>query len=84
MEAGTDGKEADFPSRLAQLFRERMNAHPECPPAVSVEIREVKTSEGRGWRAVTSSADSLAHFKCARIVGALTLELRQKYKPSDD
>jgi hypothetical protein len=71
-------------AELAQLFRERMNEHPECPPGVSVEIREVRTSEGPGWSAVTSQADSLAHFTCARFVGALTLELRQKYKLSDD
>ncbi len=71
-------------AELAQLFRERMNGHPECPPGVSVEIREVRTSEGPGWSAVTSTEDSLAHFKCARIVGALTLELRQNYELSDD
>ncbi|WP_441229385.1 hypothetical protein AB7828_03370 [Tardiphaga sp. 215_C5_N2_1] len=69
---------------LAQLFRERMNEHPECPPAVSVEIRKVRTSEGPGWSAVTSQADSLAHFTCARFVGALTLELRQKYELFED
>jgi hypothetical protein len=69
---------------LAKLIRDRMDEHPECPPGVSVEIREVKTSEGPGWSAVTSSADSLAHFKCARIVGALTLELRSQYDLSED
>jgi hypothetical protein len=69
---------------LAQLFRERMDEYPECPPGISVEIRVVKTSEGPGWSAVTRTEDSLAHFKCARFVGALTLELRQKYELSDD
>lgn len=71
-------------AELAQLFRERMDEHPECPQGISVEIREVKTSEGPGWSAVTSTEDSLVHFKCARTVGALTLELRQKYKLSGD
>ncbi|MGM5020205.1 hypothetical protein [Tardiphaga sp. 367_B4_N1_1] len=71
-------------AELAQLFRERMNEHPECPPGISVEIRKVKTSEGPGWSAVTSTEDSLAHFKCARIVGALTLELRPQYVLSED
>ncbi|WP_457492075.1 hypothetical protein [Tardiphaga sp. P5_C7] len=69
---------------LAQLFRERMDEYPECPPGISVEIREVKTSEGPGWSAVTNPADSISHVKCARIVGALTLELRPQYVLSED
>ncbi|WP_149534456.1 hypothetical protein [Tardiphaga sp. P9-11] len=78
------GKKPICKAELATLFRERMDEHPECPATVSVEIREVRTSEGPGWSAVTSTADSLAYFKCARIVGALTLELRRKYELSDD
>jgi hypothetical protein len=69
---------------LAKIFRRRMDEHPECPRGVSVEIRMVKTSEGPGWSAVTSNTDSLAHIKCARIVGALTLELRQKYELAEE
>lgn len=65
---------------LACLFRQRMNEHPECPLDVFVEIKQVRTSEGLGWSAVTSQADTLAHIDCARIVGSLTLELRQKYE----
>lgn len=71
-------------AELATLIRHRMDEHSECPPGISVEIRKVKTSEGPGWSAVTNPADSIAHVKCARIVGALTLELRQKYELSDD
>jgi hypothetical protein len=71
-------------AELAELLRLRMDEYPECPRDISVEIREVVTSEGPGWSAVTSPKDSLAHIKCARIVGALTLELRQKYELSND
>lgn len=71
-------------AELAKLFRKRMDEYPECPRGVSVEIREVKSSEGSMWSAVTNEADSLAHFRCARIVGALTLELRRKYVLSDN
>jgi hypothetical protein len=65
---------------LAKIIRRRMNDFPECPPDMRVEIKRVKTSEGPGWTAVTDSADSLAHVQCARIVGALTIELRPQYK----
>jgi len=68
---------------LARIFRERMDEHPECPADVLVEIRQVRTSDGVGWSAVTSQADTLAHIDCARIVGALTLELRSLYELSD-
>jgi Ser-tRNA(Ala) deacylase AlaX len=71
-------------AELAKLIRHRMDEYPECPPGVSVEIRKVKTSEGPGWSAVTNPSDSITHVKCARIVGALTLELRQKYALSDE
>lgn len=71
-------------AELAQHFRERMNEHPECPREILVEIRDVQTSEGPSWGAITNPTDSLAHVKCARIVGALTLELRQKFELSDD
>jgi hypothetical protein len=69
---------------LAKIIRRRMNDFPECPPDMRVEIKRVKTSEGPGWTAVTDSADSLAHVQCARIVGALTIELRPQYKLLDD
>jgi hypothetical protein len=69
---------------LAKLIRQRMDEYPDCPSGVSVEIRKVKTSEGPGWSAVTSPADNLTHFKCARIVGALTLELRPEYTLLDE
>jgi len=66
-------------AELAHIFRERMDEHPECPRTVQVQIKQVKTSNGPGWTAVTSQADTLAHIDCARIVGALTLELRETY-----
>ncbi|WP_441252537.1 hypothetical protein AB8A28_19765 [Tardiphaga sp. 71_E8_N1_1] len=69
---------------LAKLIRHRMDEYPECPPGISVEIRKVKTSKGPGWSAVTNPTDSISHVKCARIVGALTLELRQNFELSDD
>lgn len=69
---------------LADIMRERMKNFPECPPGVRIEIRRVQTSEGAGWTAITSPEDSLAHLECARIVGALTIELRQQYDLSDD
>lgn len=69
---------------LAGIFHQRMKDHPECPPDLRVEIRRVQTSEGSGWTAVTSSEDSLAHLKCARIVGALTIELRRRYELAVD
>lgn len=69
---------------LARIFRERMDEHPECPRDVQVEIKQVKTSEGIGWSAATKEADTLAYIDCARIVGALTLELRPLYKISDN
>jgi hypothetical protein len=69
---------------LAKIIRRRMNDFPECLSDMRVEIKRVKTSEGPGWTAVTDSADSLAHVQCARIVGALTIELRPQYKLLDD
>lgn len=69
---------------LARVIRRRMNEFPECPPEMHVEIKRVRTSEGPGWTAVTNSADSLAHVQCARIVGALTIELRPQYKLLED
>jgi hypothetical protein len=71
-------------AELAKLIRHRMDEYPECPAGITVEIRKVQTSEGPGWSAVTNPTDSICHVKCARIVGALTLELRQKYQLSDD
>ena len=68
---------------LAHLFRTKMDEHLECPRDIQVEIRDVKTSSGPGWSAVTNEADSLAHVGCARIVGALTLELRPLYEVID-
>ena len=68
---------------LALLFRQRMDSYPGCPSDLLVEIRQVKTSEGVGWSAVTSQADTLAHIDCARFVGALTLELRPVYEILD-
>ena len=64
---------------LVHLFRTKMDEHPECPRDIQVEIRAVKTSSGPGWTAITNQADTLAHINCARIVGALTLELRDTY-----
>jgi hypothetical protein len=71
-------------AELAKLIRHRMDEYSECPREIFVEIRDVKTSEGPGWSAITNPTDSLAHVRCARIVGALTLELRQKFELSDD
>ncbi len=68
---------------LACLFRQRMNQHPECPLDVVVEIKQVKTSEGLSWSAATKQADTLAYIDCARIVGALTIELRPAYEVID-
>ena len=70
-------------AELAHIFRERMDEHPECPRTVQVQIKQVKTSDGLGWSAATSQDDTLAHIECARIVGALTLELRPLYELSD-
>jgi hypothetical protein len=69
---------------LTEIIRERMKDFSECPLGISIEIRKVQTSEGPGWTAVTSPEDSLAYIKCARIVGALTIELRRQYELSDD
>jgi hypothetical protein len=69
---------------LAKIIRRRMSDFPECPPDMRVEIKRIKTSEGPGWTAVTDSADSLAYVQCARIVGALTIELRPQYKLLED
>jgi hypothetical protein len=64
---------------LAEIFYERMKQFPQCPTSMRVEIIHVETSKGHGWTAITSPEDTLAHIHCARLVGALTIELRQQY-----
>lgn len=64
---------------LTQIIHERMQRFPECPPTLRVEIKRIQLSDGPGWTAITSSDDTLANLQCARIVGALTIELRKQY-----